>query len=70
MRALLTSKKADSKMLRLRELTPIRDARGRYTGRYEYKLNHTLLNSIVTHSTIAGAFISGASIAIALYIGG
>jgi hypothetical protein len=57
-------------MLRLRELTPIRDARGRYTGRYEYRLNHALLNRIVTNSTIAGALISGASIAIALWIGG
>lgn len=57
-------------MLRLRELTPIRDARGRFTGRYEYRFNHTLLNSIVTYSTIAGGLISGASIAIALYIGG
>lgn len=57
-------------MLRLRELTPIRDERGRYTGRYEYRLNHTLLNSIVTHSTIAGGLIAGVSIAIALYIGG
>jgi hypothetical protein len=57
-------------MIRLKELTPVRDARGRYTGRYEYKLNHALLNSIVTHSTIAGGLISGVSIAIALWIGG
>ena len=57
-------------MLRLRELTPIRDARGRYTGRYEYRLNHALLNRIVTNSVMAGGLISGVSIAIALWIGG
>jgi len=57
-------------MLRLRELTPVRDSKGRFTGRYEYRINTYALNSVVTYSTIAGAIMSGVSIAIAVWIGG
>ena len=52
-------------MIRLRELTPVRNAKGQYTGRYEYRLNPYALNSVVTYSTIAGSLISGISILIA-----
>lgn len=57
-------------MLRLRELTPVRNAKGQFTGRYEYRLNPYALHSVVTYSTIAGAIMSGVSIAIAVWIGG
>ena len=57
-------------MLRLRELTPVRDARGRFTGRYEYRINPYALNSIVTNSVIAGGLITGVSLLIAVWIGG
>jgi hypothetical protein len=57
-------------MIRLRELTPVRNAKGQYTGRYEYRINSYALNSVVTYSTIAGAIISGISILIAVWIGG
>jgi hypothetical protein len=57
-------------MIRLRELKPVRDAKGRFTGRYEYRINPYALNSIVTYSTIAGGLITGASILIAIWIGG
>jgi len=57
-------------MIHLRELTPVRDSKGRFTGRYEYRLKPGALNSVVTYSTIAGSFISGISILIAVWIGG
>jgi hypothetical protein len=57
-------------MLRLRELTPVRDSKGRFTGRYENRFNPYALNSIVTYSTIAGGIITGVSILIAVWIGG
>ncbi len=57
-------------MLRLRELTPVRNAKGQYTGRYEYRLNPYALNSIVTYSVMVGGLISGVSILIAVWIGG
>jgi len=57
-------------MLLLRELTPVRNAKGQFTGRYEYRLKPHALNSVVTYSTIAGAIMSGVSIAIAVWIGG
>ncbi len=57
-------------MIRLRELTPVRNAKGQFTGRYEYRINPYALNSIVTYSTIAAGIISGISILIAVWIGG
>jgi len=57
-------------MIRLRELTPVRNAKGQFTGRYENRFNPHALNSVVTYSTIAGSFISGISILIAVWIGG
>ena len=57
-------------MIRLKELKPVRDAKGRFTGRYEYRLNPYALNSIVTYSIMTGGFISGVSILIAIWIGG
>jgi hypothetical protein len=57
-------------MIRLRELTPVRNAKGQYTGRYEYKFNPYALNNVVTYGTIAGSIISGISILIAVWIGG
>ena len=56
-------------MLRLRELTPVRNAKGQFTGRYEYRLNPYALNSIVTNSVIAGGLITGVSLLIAIWIG-
>ncbi len=57
-------------MIRLRELKPVRNTKGQFTGRYEYKINPYALNSVVTYSTIASAIVSGISILIAVWIGG
>ncbi len=57
-------------MIRLRELTPVRNAKGQFTGRYEYRFNPYALNSIVTNSVIAGGLITGVSLLIAVWIGG
>lgn len=56
-------------MTRQCDITPtaIRDEKGRFTGRYEF--NIYTFNRQFTYGVICGAFISGISILIAIYVG-